>query len=143
MRASSSIIRGRLSPDERAEIERLALRMRKPMPGPIALKLNRHVATVTWFMIRNGLIERPLHYGHQKPHVRKNGVAVRPYSAREDRRIIALRVEGKNPREIAETITAEIGVQRTGHSVSVRLTMLASYTGSPDDLTLPTQEKAA
>jgi hypothetical protein len=141
MKASPAIIRGRLTPAERAEIERLALRMRKPMPGPIARKLNRHVATVTWFMIRNGLIERPLHYGHQKPHVR-NGIAVRPYSAPEDRRIVALRIEGKIPREIAEIITAELGIRRTGHSVNVRLTMLAAYSGSPDDFN-PAQRASA
>ena len=82
-------------------------------------------------MITHGLIERPLRY-RDSPFVRSDGTVVHPYTRRHDERLVELRVHGKNPREIADIITQEFGIVRTGHSIDVRLKMLAAFDGGPE-----------
>jgi hypothetical protein len=122
-----NVKRGRMTAKEKAEIERLASVMKKPTPGRIAAKLNRHPATVNWFMLSRGLIERKA--GRAPRAYSRAGNTVYPYSTEHDARIEALRVEGKSFREIGEIITREFGIRRSGHSVQVRLVQL---TASPD-----------
>lgn len=122
-----NIIRGRMSDVDRAEIERLATTMTNPTAAKIAQRINRHPATVRWYMLTRGLID-------QKPksapraYVR-NGSTIHPYTAVHDQRIEQLRTAGDTYREIAEKITVEFGISRTGHSVQVRMIQLAA---SPD-----------
>jgi hypothetical protein len=125
-----NIVRGRLSADERAQIEKLATSMRAPTPGKIARKLNRHPATVKWYMLTHGLIE-------QKPgraarvHVR-NGRTIHPYSPEHDARLLALRtlLPDAPYRVVAERLTTSFGIERDAHSVQVRLALLAA---APDE----------
>jgi IS30 family transposase len=125
-----TIKHGRMTAEEIAEIERLVSTMKKPSPGKIALRLNRRIGTIDWYMRTHGLIERPLQYS-QKSYVR-NGYRVNPYSAAEDIRLLALRRSGKNPREIADILTKEFGKRRSTGSVRVRLVLLATYTTEPE-----------
>lgn len=123
-----SIIRGRMSESDKAEIERLATTMKKPTPGKIARSINRHPATVNWYMLTRGLIERVP--GRAARPYQRNGVTVHPYSTAHDAFIEGRRSEGKSFREIAALVTAEFGISRNLHSVQVRLVQLAA---APDD----------
>jgi hypothetical protein len=121
-----NLIRGKMSVAECAEIERLASVMRKPTPGKIARAINRHPATVKWYMLTHGLIE-------QKPArcpriYFRGGRAIHPYSEEHDRRLLELRSTHPDAplRVIGELITAEFGIERNSHSVAVRLTLLAA-----------------
>jgi IS30 family transposase len=126
------IKRGRMSPDEKAEIERLALALKKPTPSVIARRINRHPATVAWFMITRGLIERKVRYAPAKVGRRPDGTAINRYTSEQDGRLVALRREGKSHRQIAEIVTQEFGVPRNLHSVQVRIIMLAAFEGGPE-----------
>jgi hypothetical protein len=130
MSALPDIKRGRLSAEEKAEIERLAGTLKKPTPGPIAQRLNRHPATVAWFMIRHGLIERTVKYGNRPVGTRANGTKINPYTPEQDRRLLELRRQRLVFREIAAILTTEFGVPRNMHSVQVRCIMLAAYEGA-------------
>ncbi len=123
-----SIIRGKMTDADRAEIERLASTMAKPTPGKIARKINRHVATVNWYMFSHGLIERKP--GRAARVYQRNGKAVHPYTEAHDAFIESLRSQGKKFREIAELVTAKFGIERNQHSVQVRIVQLSA---APDD----------
>jgi hypothetical protein len=123
------IKRGRMTAEEKAEIERLAGALKKPTPGIIAHRLNRHPATIAWFMICQGLIERTVRYGSRRVGTRANGTKINPYTPEQDKRLIELRRQGLVFREIAEIMTREFGVPRNMHSVQVRCIMLAAYEG--------------
>lgn len=127
-----NIIRGKMTDADRAEIERLAATMKKPTPGKIARAINRHPATVNWFMLTRGLIERKV--GRAARPYQRNGVTVHPYSEAHDVFIEAHRSLGKTYREVAELVTAEFGIARNLHSVQVRLVQLAA---APDDQLAP------
>ena len=116
--------RGRLSAEERAEIDRLARTMKNPRPGKIAVKLNRLSATVNWYMLKNGLIER--RPGHAPRVYTRGGRTVYPYSDDQDRRLEQLRAEGLTFREIGEILTAEFGIARNAFSVQSRMVQLAA-----------------
>lgn len=117
-----------MTPADKARIVELAESMKKPTPGKIARAINRHPATVNWFMLTRGLIERKARHA---PHAyQRNGKTIHPYNAEQDKRLEALRAENKPFREIAEILTAEFGIVRTAHSVQVRLVQL---TASPDE----------
>jgi hypothetical protein len=128
-----SIKRGRISREEKAEIERLASTLKKPTAGAIARRLNRHPATVAWFMIRQGLIERTVRCsGARRVGRRANGSPIHYYTADQDCRLVELRTQGLPYRRIAEIMTREFGVPRNLHSVQVRNIMLAAYEGGPE-----------
>lgn len=116
--------RGKMTAEEKLEIERLAQTMAQPTPGRIAAKLNRHPATVNWYMLRYGLITRRPGRA-ARPYVR-DGKTVYPYSPEHDARIEALRAQGKVFREIGEIVTREFGIERDAHSVQVRITQLSA-----------------
>lgn len=134
MAGLAGIKRGRMSAAERGEILRLAETLRRPTPSVIARRLNRHPATVAWFMIRQGIIERTLKYCSQGGGQKRcaGGVVRNPYMPDHDRRLIELRLQGKVYREIAAALTAEFGVPRNMHSVQVRHVMLSAYEGGPE-----------
>lgn len=123
-KAPPTVLRGRMSDADRAEIERLASTMLKPTPGKIARKINRHVATVNWYMLTHGLIERKI--GRAPRSYTRSGRTIHPYQPEHDARIEQLRADGKTHREIAEIITAEFDIKRTAHSVQVRMVQLAA-----------------
>lgn len=129
MKRSPTIKRGPMTDAERAELERLATTLKKPTPSAISRRLNRHIGTVTWYMITHGLIERTVQYGLTEPYER-NGQKIYPYCAAQDARLLELRLAGKSTGQIAEIVTSEFGVPRREHSVRVRLTMLAAYAES-------------
>lgn len=119
---------GRMSKEEREQIEQLAATMKKPTPGKIARRLSRHPATVNWYMLRNGLIERKP--GHAPSPYMRNGAMVYPYAPEHDRRLIELRTDKPGRprltyREIGEILTKEFSIERDAHSVQVRMTQLA------------------
>lgn len=126
--AHPNIIRGRMTPADKAEIERLATTMIKPTAGKIARKINRHPATVNWFMLTHGLVDRIP--GRAARAYERNGRTVHPYTAEHDAFIEDLRGQGLVYREIAQRVTAEFGIPRNLHSVQVRLVQLAA---APDD----------
>jgi DNA-binding CsgD family transcriptional regulator len=112
--------RGRLSPDEMAIVDEMADRGRSP--GQIALRLNRHPATINYAMHR---------LGHRKLTRRtntyvRNGKVVKPFSEREDALILSLRTQGYKVAEIADAVTATFDHPRTPHTINTRLVMLAS-----------------
>jgi len=134
--AISQANRRGLDDDDREMIERLCSTMKKPTPGKIATKIGRHVATVAWFMITNGLIDRKIQYGGPTSYI-QGGKLVFRYTEAHDKMIVALRRDGRNPRQIAEALSAAFGIKRTGHSIDVRLKMLAAYEGGPEDTHAP------
>jgi hypothetical protein len=124
-----NIVRGRMTPADKAEIERLATTMKKPTPSKIAAKIKRHPSTVNHFMLTRGLIERVP--GRAPRIYERNGITVHPYSKEHDAFIENSRSQGKKPREIAELVTKEFGIARNGHSVRIRLIQLAA---APDEV---------
>lgn len=116
--------RGKMTSEDKAEIERLATSMKAPTPGKIAAMVNRHPATVNWYMLTRGLITRK---PHRAPRAyMRNGKTIYPYTEEHDARIEALRVEGKVYREIGEIVTREFGIERNAHSVQVRIIQLSA-----------------
>lgn len=131
----TGIVRGRLTDAEKARIDELALAADKPNPNRIARRLNRHVATVTWYMLTRGLIERTPRYGGA-PY-RCGGRMVYPYSPEQDARLLELLAAPGEFRSntarldfVAATLTTEFGFPRTAHSVQVRAVQLAA---APDE----------
>lgn len=129
--AISQANRRGLSDNDRDMIERLCSTMTKPTPGKIALKISRDVGTVAWYMITNGLIERKIRYDGPTSYM-QGGTLVFRYTEEHDKRIVSLRKEGQSCRAIAATVSREFGIARTGHSIDVRLKMLAAYEGGPE-----------
>lgn len=127
-----NIIRGKMPPEAHAEIERLATTMAKPTPGKIARAINRHPATVKWYMLTHGLIDQKP--GRLAKAYNRNGQTVHPYTEAHDRRLLELRTAGKVFREIGETLTAGFGIERDAHSVQVRNVLLSV---GPDDEIAP------
>lgn len=124
MNLGFEITRGRMTPENHREIERLATTMRDPTPGKIARAIGRHPATVNWYMLTHGLIERKP--GRAAHTYQRNGKTIHPYSVEHDARIEQLRAEGKKHREIGEIVTREFGIARSAHSVQVRIVQLAA-----------------
>jgi len=122
------IVRGRMTPADKATIEQLAASMLRPTPGKIAAKINRHPATVAWFMLTRGLVERKP--GRATRTYQRNGVTVHPYTEEHDAFIQDLRKQGLGYRQIALQLTARFGIHRNGTSVNVRLVQLAA---APDE----------
>lgn len=123
-----NVKRGRMSAEEIKEVERVICSMKKPTAGKVACKVNRHPATINWYMLRHGYIERKPGRA-SRPYMR-NGKVVNPYTEEHDVRLEALRAEGKVFREIGEILTAEFGIKRSGHSVQVRLVQLTASEGT-------------
>lgn len=123
--------RGRMTDDERAEIERLAEALRKPTPGAIARRLNRHPATIKWYMLRHGLLTltpRTI----PRAYTTRAGITRYPWSPEQDARLTELLREGKNYRQAGEVLTAEFGVPRNTHNCQVRAVMLAATEPEPE-----------
>lgn len=111
---------GRLTTQERAEVERLAAR--NFSTGRIAQRLDRHAGTINFVMHTLGLkgpVEREFDY-------MRNGKRVKSFSKDEDAFLKALRVEGFTTIKIAELTTKRFGHPRTPACVNIRLRMLAN-----------------
>jgi hypothetical protein len=112
--------RGRLSDDELAAVEEMA--GRKRTAGQIAVKLDRHPATIGWVMHRLGL---------KAPAVRsfnyvRNGVPVRSFSPDEDAFIQALRCQDYSWSVIARLSEKRFDHRRSAATIGTRLRMLAN-----------------
>ncbi len=116
--------RGRLSVEEKSEIERLCAEMKDPTSGKIAEKMNRLPSVINWYMLTHGLIERTPGYA-PGPYLRK-GKTVHPYTKKHDIFIEELRKQNKVFREIAELLTKEFGIERSEWSVQGRIVQLAA-----------------
>lgn len=113
-----------MTAEDKAMIESLAETMQNPTAGKIAARINRHPATVNWYMLTRGLIERK---ARRAPHTyTRNGKIVHPYAPEHDEFIEQLRAENKPFREIGELVTAKFGIERSGHSVQVRIIQLSA-----------------
>lgn len=116
-KANYPIIPGGLSDDDRDRIHEL---FEEGLgPNRIARKLQKHPSTVSWFMYRQGLVRGE--GGPGRAYMR-NGRPVRPFTAEEDAKMLALRLEGMGIRQI----TRALGTNRRPESVSIRLAMLAA-----------------
>jgi hypothetical protein len=116
--------RGKMSIEEKAEIERLCVEMKDPTPGKIAEQMNRMPSIINWYMLTHGLITRTP--GHAPARYVRKGKTIHPYTTEQDAFIERLRAEGKIYREIGELVTKEFGIERSGHSVQVRMLQLAA-----------------
>ncbi len=116
--------RGKLSIEEKSEIERLHAEMKDPKPGKIAERLNRLPSTINWYMLTHGMIERPPRRV-LTPCIR-NGKTIHPYTREEDVFIERLRAQGKMFREIGNLTTKKFGIARDQMSVRGRLIRLAA-----------------
>ena len=113
---------GGLTDADREQI--FALAERGLRCGPIARRLEKHPATVRWFMYRNGLVQ-PLRR-HAMPVDRPNASGRKGYTAEEDAFLLELREADVDLRVIAQRMTERFGHPRSRHGVEVRLTMLAA-----------------
>ena len=129
VRPSHTVKPGGLSEADRARIFELAERGLKP--GPIARRIEKHPATVRWFMYRNGLAQ-PTRQRNAMPKDRPNSAGRKGYTAEEDAFILGLRCQGVDLRVIAERATERFGHKRTRHGVEVRLVMLAACEDAPE-----------
>lgn len=121
-RRRSQYKRGRLTEDEEAKIVELGERLG---PGPIALKLNRHPATVNFAMYRLG-VHRPVEPRRGDAVFHRRGKPVRAFSAEEDTFIEEKRIAGLKIGEILRAHEERFGFKRPRNSIRVRLLMLAS-----------------
>ena len=112
---------GRLTPDERTEIERLA--ERHWPTTRIAERLGRHPSTVGFYRATHGLGPAA---GARKGNCRRGGLEVRGFTAEEDAFIQALRCPGYSTGKIATFDAERFGYARFASTISVRLRMLAS-----------------
>lgn len=114
---------GRLTPDERTEIERLAER---GFPTTrIAERLGRHPSTVNFYRATHGL-GTAAGARARKGNYRRGGLEVRGFTAEEDAFIQALRCPGYSTGKIAAFDAERFGYARSASTISVRLRMLAS-----------------
>ena len=112
---------GRLTPDERTEIERLAER---GFPTTrIAERLGRLPGTIGFYRATHGIAPAA---GAWKGNYRRGGVEVRGFTAEEDAFIQALRCPGYSTGKIATFDAERFGYARFASTISVRLRMLAS-----------------
>jgi hypothetical protein len=91
----------------------------------IAQRIEKHPATVAWFMYSRGLKERTRQPTPRKPYTRADGVLVSPFTPDEDAFIEALRVQQYKFVEIARLANARFGTKRPHNSIQMRLVMLA------------------
>jgi IS30 family transposase len=126
-RAPGGIKRGKPTAGERAEIESIAAAMTHPTPSKIARRLNRHTATVTWYCITHGLVERRRPSAPLSASYVRNGRRIHRYDAEEDALILAMRVQDFSFVEIARHSNARFNRDRNEHGIRVRCVVLASY----------------
>src|SRR3546814_18440 len=110
---------GRLSPEERADIERLAARGLKA--GQIAQRIDRHAGTIHYHMTMLGYVQptaRSFAYT-------RNGHEVRSFSSEEDAFIEHLRISGLTIAEIRRAHAEHFGSNRAHNSIACRLAQLA------------------
>jgi hypothetical protein len=113
--------RGRFSDAENATICALAERGLKP--GQIAVRLDRHPASVNWAMTRLGLKAPSVRYFSYM----RVGKMVCSFSPEEDAFIERAQTSGKlNKREIGELCELRFGHRRTSSTVRTRLIMIAN-----------------
>ena len=111
---------GRVSPQEREQIETLALRGLRA--AQIARRMNRNPGTINFQMHCLGLKEaKPVQFAFLR-----NGKEVRSFSPEEDRFIEGLREQGRVYREIADAAFELFGYRRTPQCIGIRLKMLAN-----------------
>jgi hypothetical protein len=82
-------------------------------------------------MLNKGYLVRTLRY-NTKPYKRGEKM-IYPFCEAEDLRILELRRDGLNPREIAAVLSDEFRRPRVGHAIDVRLKFLAAYENSPEE----------
>lgn len=116
-----TVLPGGLSVSDHERIHELAGRGWKS--SRIAREIEKHPATVQWFMYRSGL-KAPA-YGRTKSSFR-NGREVKPFSPEEDAFITALRLQNYGPKKIADLATNRFGHPRSNHTIACRLVMLAA-----------------
>lgn len=119
-----NVKRGRMNQAERDEIDRVIANMKNPTPGKVAVRVNRHPATINWYMLSHGMLSRKK-LQRCRAYIR-NGVRVEPYLDDHDARMLQLRESGMSMTKIAARLTEEFHIPRTYGSVKVRLTILAS-----------------
>jgi hypothetical protein len=134
---SDEIVRGHLTAEEKKQIHHFAEIWKNPIPGRIARRLKRHPATIAWYMIRHGLIQRTVKYHTRLTMRGRNGATRHAWTPAQDQRLLQLRREGRGPRPrpyraIGEILTREFGVPRNAHNCQVRAVMLAAYDGGEE-----------
>lgn len=120
-RGHEEIRRGLLTEQETDRI--LELAARGLSAGQIALRMNRHPATVSYAMHRLGL--RTLSKRNVS-YTRRDGVEVRSFTPEEDALVLKLRTGGMSTPKIARAVTERFGYRRSPHTIQVRLVLLAN-----------------
>lgn len=103
----------------------LALAERGWNGNRIAQKIEKHPATVAWFMYGRGLKTRTRQTTPRKPYRRADGVLVSPFTPDEDLFIETLRIQNFTFAEIAQLANKRFGTRRPHNSIQMRLVMLA------------------
>jgi hypothetical protein len=118
---SYAVVPGGLAADDHQQIFELA--ERGWTPSRIARRLQKHPATVYWFMLTKALVapKRQNHKSYQR-----GGRTVRPFSPDEDVFITALRVQEFSFQSIADAVNKRFATERSAHGIHVRLVMLAA-----------------
>lgn len=114
-----------LSPADHDAIHALAAEGLKAKA--IGRRIEKHPSTVQWFMYSAGLAA-PRY--DARPFTR-NGRLCTPFCREEDACLEALRIEGLGPTAIAQAVNARFGRNRSMHTVSCRLVMIAARDDAP------------
>lgn len=122
--------RGGLTDEDRDRIDELVAQGKKATT--IAREIQRHPATVHWYMYTQGHVTPTYDPKRPKSYVR-NGRTVHFFSPEEDALIQSLRKQNYTLRRIAEAATERFHTQRSAHAIKVRLMMLAAR----EDAALP------
>lgn len=115
--------RGQLSDADKEQIRELA--SKGLGPTKIAKQIGRHPSTVNWFTYVEGLRAPTPSPDYPKSYLR-NGRRVHRFTREEDEFIERHRADGLTVGEIARAASSRFGTERTGHAISLRLTMLAA-----------------
>lgn len=117
-----------LSVEQKRDIAAWFEKLGNPTPAQIARRIGRHVGTVKWHMLNNGMYNRKPRQGPARYFQTRNGVTVEvnPYTPEHDAFIQAQRAAGLSCAKVAAAVTARFGIERKGHSVRVRLVLLAA-----------------
>jgi hypothetical protein len=125
-----TVKRGPLSPEEKAEIARLAERGLKP--GQIAQRLNRNRSTIGFHMAVRGM--RKIKPSPETAvDIKRGDQVVRHFTREEDAFIEALRIQKFTCQAIAEWSERRFGHRRSAATICSRLKMIAAREEATND----------
>lgn len=117
-----------LSDDQKRRIAELFVKLKNPSPAAIARRVGRNPKTVRWHMLTHGMYSKAPRRGPGAHQRTRNGAIymIHPWEEAHDTFIQAQRASGLSCAKVAAAVTAQFGIERKGHSVRVRLVLLAA-----------------